>query len=153
MFMPSATRGDPEPRTGEAYPFVLLKHLLQDMMTQFAANGACLALLDENSGEMVIRLHMRTRNADPPPAYGARNPNEKSLLNRRTTIDLNAVSPSTGPLRRPTQQLEKIEIATIHNGDLFSICTSYAKGEDLIGIAWLHNEAYIMRHRSEERRV
>jgi len=114
------------------------------MMSQFAANGACLALLDESSGEMVIRLHVRARGIDLPAVRNTRNGSENQFLNRRTTIDLSAALPNTGPLR--AQSLEKIDITTVQNDDLFSIGTCYARGEDLIGVAWQRNEAYIMRH-------
>jgi signal transduction histidine kinase len=142
--MLNLSRGDLEPRTDETYPSVLLKHLLEQMMSQFAANGACLALLDENSGEMVIRLHIRTRAIDFPSPPKTRNGNGNSLLNRRTTIDLSTVLPNTGPLR--AQSLEKIDVTPVQKNDLFPIGTSYSRGEDLIGIAWERNEAYIMRH-------
>ena len=144
--MPDATWRNPEPRTDVAYLLVLLKHLLQQMMTQFAANGACLALLDESTGKMVIQLHVRARGTDPTSTLNARDPGAKSLLNRRTTINLNSATPISGPLKYPTQPLEKVELTPMQSPDLFPIGTSYAIGEDLVGITWLRNEAYIMRH-------
>lgn len=144
--MPDAIWGNPEPRTDEVYPLVLLKHLSQEMMTQFVANGACLALLDENSGKMVIQLHVRARGTDPISALNSRDSGAKSLLSRRTTTNLNAGSPITGPLKHYTQPLEKVELTPVQSADFFPIGTSYAMGEDLIGITWLRNEAYIMRH-------
>lgn len=144
--MLNATRSDSEPQIDEAYPLVLLKQLLQQMMTRFAANGACLALLDENSGKMVIRLHVRARGANPTSIYSNRNSNGKSLLNRRTTINLNNSSPGTSPLRYSDQQFEKMDFTIVNNGDFFPIGSSYTMGEDLIGITWYHNEAYVMRH-------
>ena len=62
--MSTATWGEPEPHTDETYPLSLLKHLLQQMMRQFAADGGCIALFDTGIRQMVVRLHMRLRNAN-----------------------------------------------------------------------------------------
>src|SRR5438128_4039333 len=62
--MSTATWGEPEPHTDETHPLSLLKHLLQQMMRQFAADGGCIALFDARISQMVVRLHMRLRNAN-----------------------------------------------------------------------------------------
>ena len=136
--MPNATWGDPEPRADEAYPLSPLKHLLQQMMTQFAANGACIALFDESINKMVVRLHVRTRGTSPSSTQNSPSAEKRSLLGRRTTIDLNA--------RRPMQQPEKLGIVAIQDGDLFPVGAAYAMKQDLIGMGWYSNEAHIMRH-------
>jgi hypothetical protein len=45
--MSTATWGEPEPHIEEHYQLSLLKTLLQQMMRQFGANGAVIALYDE----------------------------------------------------------------------------------------------------------
>ena len=138
--MPNAVWGDPEPRAEEAYPLALLRQLLQQMMTQFAANGACIALLDENTRKMVIRLHVRARDTNSTSTYNiARDSGKKTLFGRRTTIDLNAQTDS--PARYPTQQPERWDMMS----EFFPVGAAYAAEQDLIGIAWSRNEAYIMR--------
>ncbi len=69
--MPNATWGDPEPRADEAYSPALLRQFLQQMMGQFTASGVCIALFDESTGQMVIRMHVRARgtNSAPQPPY------------------------------------------------------------------------------------
>ena len=47
--MSTATWGEPEPQIEEQYPLSLLKTLLQQMMRQFGANGAVIALLGAGS--------------------------------------------------------------------------------------------------------
>ncbi len=62
--MSTATWGEPEPHTDETYPLPLLKHLLQQMMRQFAADGGCIALFDLSIRQMVVRLHMHIRDTN-----------------------------------------------------------------------------------------
>jgi hypothetical protein len=57
--MSTAIWGEPEPQSEERYPLSLLKALLQQMMRQFGAQGAVIALYDEVIGQMVVRLHVR----------------------------------------------------------------------------------------------
>ena len=72
--MPNATWGDPESRADEAYSPALLRQLLQQMMRQFAASGACIALFDESIGQMVVRMHVRARGTDSAPAHAGKEP-------------------------------------------------------------------------------
>ena len=66
--MSTAIWGESETQSDENYPLSLLKNLLQQMMEQFTAQGACLALYDENIRQMVIRLHLRTHISSPSSA-------------------------------------------------------------------------------------
>jgi len=50
-----------EPTIEEGYPLALLKNLLKQMLLQFSAQGACLALYDERVGQMRVQLHVRLR--------------------------------------------------------------------------------------------
>jgi signal transduction histidine kinase len=144
--MPNATWGDPEPRADEAYSPALLRQLLQQMMRQFAASGACIALFDESIGQMVVRMHVRARGTDSAPAHAGTEPERINSASRRTTIQLNPASTITGGLRHPSQPLEKLDIELFHDGDLFPVGALYPIDHDMIGYAWRTGEAYIMRH-------
>ena len=69
-----STWDGPQLFVDEEYPPELLKYLLREMMIQFSAQGACIALLDESNTRMRVRLHVRLRpasRANPVP-IGAR---------------------------------------------------------------------------------
>src|SRR5215470_8852330 len=97
--MSTSTWGEPEPSTDEIYPPALLKHFLNQMMVQFGADGACMALFDENINQMKIQAHMRLRSlpppSDPPKQTTPSQTNHMTLKSgihprqgRRTTINL-----------------------------------------------------------------
>src|SRR2546430_9833023 len=67
--MSTATWGEPEPQIEEQYPLSLIKTLLQQMMRQFGANGAVIALYDEVIGQMAVRLHIRSHNNGSNQAF------------------------------------------------------------------------------------
>lgn len=159
--MSNATWGDPELRTDEPYPLLLLRQLLQEMMTQFAATGACLALFDDSISSMVIRLHLRTRGTISPsttdagakgvinhaPTNGPKGVIDHAPTNgsnaRRITSELN---PSTGELRQPSQRLERPDLVPVRgDSELFPVGTAYGIGQDLIGQVWERNQASIVR--------
>src|SRR5713226_8729941 len=88
---PTSTWSGPEFDADEAYPSALLKYLLQQMMSQFAAQGACLALLDESVDQMRVQLHVRQRHLGgrtashppmQPPGIGP------GSMRRRMTVHL-----------------------------------------------------------------
>ena len=60
--MSASTWGDPEINADESYPSALLRHLLGQMIVQFVAHGACIALLDESIDQMRIQAHVRLRS-------------------------------------------------------------------------------------------
>lgn len=144
--MSNATWGEPEPQTDNAYPQSLLRHQLQQMMAQLTASGACIALFDESIGQMVIRMHVRARGTTASPVRNGVDSERLGIPGRRTTIQLNPASSSTGGLRHPAPQPEKPDVVLVHNGDLFPVGAVYPIDHDLIGYAWRRNEAYIMRH-------
>src|SRR5215469_6933860 len=119
--MSNATWGDPELRSEEAYSPALLRQLLQQMIGQFTASGVCIALFDESTGQMVIRMHIRARNTNSAPAHTGTEPERVNIASRRTTIQLNPASTITGGLRHPSQPLEKLDTVLVHNGDLFPV--------------------------------
>ncbi len=144
--MSNATWGDPESRADNAYPQSLLRHHLQQMMAQFTASGACIALFDESIGQMVIRMHVRARGTSSNSMRSATDPERMGIPGRRTTIQLNPAPGTAGGLRHPAPQPEKPDVVLVHNGDLFPVGAVYPIDHDLIGYAWRRNEAYIMRH-------
>src|SRR5260370_18422994 len=96
--MSTTTRGEPEPFTiDEKYPLPLLRKLLQEMIRQFGASGGCIALYDENTGQMVIPLHMRVRSAAPALASGKQGVEEKAPFRRPFTPD-RAYPSAPGPV-------------------------------------------------------
>src|SRR6266704_1285868 len=143
--MPNATWGDPEPRADEAYSPALLRQFLQQMMGQFTASGVCIALFDESTGQMVIRMHVRARGTNSAPAHAGTEPERINIASRRTPIHLNPAPAITGGLRHPSQPLEKLDIVPGYNSDLFPVGALYPIDHDMIGYAWRTGEAYIMR--------
>lgn len=145
--MSAATWGDHEPQSDEKYPISLIRHLLQQMMKQFAAHGAVIALFDESLDQMVVRMHMRQRNPNFVVTPLRQEANNFSLSSRRTTIELSDSSSSAierQKYSRPT--LEDIEVVSAYTNELFSIGTAYPSWQDLIGYTWGKKEPLIMRH-------
>src|SRR5260370_29782374 len=117
------------------------------MIRQFGASGGCIALYDENTGQMVIRLHMRVRSAAPALARGKQAVRATAPFRQRVTIDLaDPYSPGQGGIRRLSQPLEVDPVIALENSALFPIGMAYAFGQDLIGYTWRKNEPIIIRH-------
>src|SRR5260370_59538 len=117
------------------------------MIRQFGASGGCIALYDENTGQMVIRLHMRVRSAASALASGKQAVEETAPFRQRVTIDLADPSSSgQGGIRRLSQPLEVDAVIALENSALFPIGMAYAFGQDLIGYTWRKNEPIIIRH-------
>lgn len=142
----------------EVYPTALLKYILKHMMTHFVAQGASIALFDEASQQMQIRLHVRSRSASNMGNRGM-----TGIRPRRTTAleqDIPSPSPSTAtpetsihqyspsvvddlPPLAPPEELEEIPP---EQSELFAIGSCYPLGKDLIGFAWAKNESMVLRH-------
>jgi signal transduction histidine kinase len=142
--MPIATWGDPASNAEEEYPLALLKNLLRQMMVQFAAQGASLALYDERAGQMRVQIHVRLRNTRAHGSEGIRS-------RRRLTVHLEndkvAPSPSAGARTRSAiVSAEELDEVSPQQSDLFAIGSTYPIGHELIGFTWQKNEAYVMRH-------
>ncbi len=157
--MSTATWGEPEPQIEEQYPFSLLKTLLQQMMQQFGANGAVIALYDEVIGQMVVRLHIRSHNTGSNQAFipsGIRTEDatHSGPLARKTgelgdpsASALQRLKRASQPLERLTQSFEDVEmVSAAQTKDLFPGGAAYPYGWDLIGYTWRKNDAIIMRH-------
>src|SRR5450755_4690897 len=130
--MSTSTWGGPEAYPNESYPSSLLRHLLHHMMTQFAAQGACIALFDESIEQLRVQAHVRLRSA----ALGASSAAALNASGRRMTIHLE--NDTTSPFaRQSTPVLEALDDVLPRQGDLFAIGTAYPIGQDLIGHTWL----------------
>ncbi|MEO6891447.1 MAG: ATP-binding protein [Ktedonobacteraceae bacterium] len=147
--MPTAIWGELESQDDEAYPLVLLKHLLQQMMTQFAARGGCIALFDEGLSQMVIRLHVRMCDANPVAQSNTASEGVPAPAVRRATINLQDPSASAvGRLKSSLETPEELEDIAPQESDLFPVGTAYPLGQDLIGYTWREGRSCIMQHES-----
>ncbi len=138
--MSASTWGDPEIDADESYPLSLLRHLLGQMSVQFAAQGACIALLDESIDQMKVLVHVRLRNVN------IQVPDK--LPKRRLTLHLENGTASPGGRVRQAEgnQQNELEDVTPMQSDLFTCGSTYAIGQDLIGYTWLKGETLILRH-------
>ncbi len=155
----ASTWDGPQLYIDEVYPPTLLKHILKDMMTHFTAQGACIALFDETSQQMRVRLHVRSRaSANMTPMRAI------SGVRQRHTIRLEQDTPSsmtqTGPLPNPAYQYSSsstqplpplippgdLDEIPATQSELFAIGTSYAFASDLIGTAWAKNDVLVWKH-------
>src|SRR5438874_6761183 len=152
--MSTAIWGEPESQSDEVQPSALLKHLLQQMMVQFSATGACIALYNESINRMEIQLHVRLRNnsntTPPVTRNGGAWSEGVSPPNHHATIPLEAdpSASASGRLKRAPQALSlgELEEVSPQMCDLFPVGTAYSNEKDLVGFAWHKNETYIMRH-------
>lgn len=142
----------------ETSPLSLLKYFLRQMILQFGAQGACIALSDESVGYMRIQAHIRLSNTQvPAPTVPMHRLNHSSYdprqQNRRNTVNLFQNSNSstfvrsegTQPMRAILQTVE-IEDVLPEQCELFALGTCYPRGRDLVGHTWHRNEAYALSH-------
>jgi len=106
----ASTWEGPQLFVDEEYPPELLKYLLKHMMTQFNAQGACIALFDEGSKRMRVRLHVRSRSSARSLPQGARP--------RRTVHlgDNEAEIPTDPLLRASNGSINTANTTTSHTG-------------------------------------
>jgi signal transduction histidine kinase len=158
--MSNAIWGDPKTISDERYPIKLLKTLLQDVLREVPAYGACLAIYDESVNQMVIRLHMR-RSDD--------SENEEEISLEPTNQQIQQTTRS--PLRRNTMKLadkitpipaapkgqpsgsgsgsgeERFAVVTSTRQDaLFPPGSLYPFGKDLVGVTWRGNQSLHVSH-------
>jgi len=161
LWMSTSTWGGTEISANEMYPQKLLMHLLKQMMLHFGAQGACIALHDENNGCMTVRAHIRLKQTSSAPSLTEvtetlPTPKKKlsSLSKKRVTGQLQPHDPLIQPVPLPAADsssvpalsMEDIEEVTPQQSELFALSASYAIGQDLIGYTWQKNDAYAMRH-------
>ena len=158
--MPTSVWGGLESdNADETYPLSLLKYFLRQMILQFGAQGACLALSDESIGQMRIQAHVRLCHTEvPAPTIPMRRLDHNSYDVRRqggrVTVNLlhhtnsSAFARSEGaqPVHAAVPQTVEIEDVSPEQCELFSVGTSYPRGRDLIGHTWHKNEVYALSH-------
>ncbi len=150
--MSTAIWGESETQSDESYPLSLLNSLLQQMMEQFMAQGACLALYDENIRQMVIRRHMRAKINSPAPNSPTPAPtNIENIdtipMNRRKAPGAgNAITSTTGRMRRLSRPLPSLEPVATARTALFPLGEAYTYRQGLIGTAWQKNELIMLSH-------
>jgi signal transduction histidine kinase len=150
--MTTSIWGGPESYADDAYPAALLKNLLKQMMWQFSAEGACFARLDESVSQMRICLHVRMQRSMPPELPAMSSAQLRSMQGRRTPT-----SPLSDPFLSNGDQLpgvenEELQELSAQQSDLFAPGTLYAIGQDLIGMAWEKNEAFVLNPDGYDRR-
>ena len=157
--MSASTWDGPQLYIDEVYPPTLLKHVLKHMMTHFSAQGACIALFDETSQQMRVRLHVRSRvsaNMVPVRGMSAIRPHRTVRLEQDTPSSMEQTSPlpnpvyqyspsSTQPLPPLTPPEELDEIPDTQS-ELFAVGTTYPFASDLIGTAWAKNDVLVWKH-------
>lgn len=148
--MSNAIWGDPSTASEELYPSRLLKGLLQDMLKQVSAYGACLALYDEHTNQMVVRLHLR--HCEPGSNPDARvleqnSPQIRPPLRRNTMklADKQTPVPDIPSQAFPIEECFE-EVERTNWTALLPVDSSYALGQDLIGATWYHNQSYYISH-------
>src|SRR5712691_8685774 len=147
--MSTAIWGESETQSDESYPLSLLNSLLQQMMEQFTAQGACLALYDENIRQMVIRRHFRAKFNKPAPAQMDIENIATIPMNRRKAPApgfTNEATSSTGRMRRLSRPLPSLEPVATSHAVLFPLGEAYAYRQAIIGTAWYKNELMILSH-------
>ncbi|HEU0000791.1 MAG TPA: ATP-binding protein [Ktedonobacteraceae bacterium] len=139
--MSTAIWGESETQSDESYPLSLLNSLLQQMMEQFMAQGACLALYDENIRQMVIRRHIRAKSAGSSPSpTDIENIDTIPISRRKASGSASSVSSTTGRMRRLSRPLPSLEPVAASRAALFPLGEAYAIRQGLIGVAWHKNE-------------
>ena len=143
--MSTAVWGESETQSDESYPLSLLNSLLQQVMEQFAAQGACLALYDENIRQMVIRRHFRAKSNMPASASAQADVESIDTIpmnHRKTpgTGTTGALTSSTGRMRRLSRPLPSLEPVATSRAALFPLGEAYTYRQGLIGTAWSKND-------------
>src|SRR5713226_563392 len=150
--MSTAIWGESETQSDESYPLSLLNSLLQQMMEQFMAQGACLALYDENIRQMVIRRHMRAKinspapNSPTPAATNIENIDTIPMNRRKAPGVANAITSTTGRMRRLSRPLPSLEPVATARPALFPLGEAYTYRQGLIGTAWQKNEIIMLSY-------
>jgi signal transduction histidine kinase len=149
--MPTAIWGESESLSDDVYPLSLLKKLLMQMMERFSAQGACLALYDEHTRQMVIRLRVPATSATPAqsdrlPDVTGRDIDQIDtvpFVHRKTGGLSSPATPTstTGRMRRLTRPLSSLErLSDSSPASLFPLGEAYSHGQGLIGITWSKGE-------------
>lgn len=150
--MSTSIWGGPESYADDAYPSSLLKYLLKQMMRQFCAQGACFALYDESVMQMRIRMHVRLHRSTSSRLPEMSSAQLRAIQGKRTpTNQLSDPFLSNGRLPAVSENEDLVEISA-QQSELFAPGTLYAIGQDMIGVAWEKNEAFVVNHDGYDQR-
>lgn len=145
--MSTSTWGELETQNDEVNSSsALLKHLLHQMMVQFGANGACIALYNESIDQMEIQLHARLHSIVAAGTRSSVNGETGSLLAHRISGNVATDSPVRLKRSSSAQVAEELDEVTPQQSELFPVGTCYPRKTGLIGYTWYKNEPYILRH-------
>jgi GAF domain-containing protein len=162
--MSTSTWGELEPFSDDIYPPALLKYFLKQVITQFGAHGACMAVYHESTNQMVVQAHIRLQhlpslnNLQNFPSSSQANqsplgPKAYTQKTRCTAISLHqdqqspyATSSPESNLTTQSPNIEGFEDVTPEQSGLFAVGTPYPLGHDLIGYSWQKNETLYVRH-------
>ncbi len=151
--MSNAVWGDPKSTSDEQYPLKLLKGLLQDMLKQVPAHGACLALYDESINQMVVRLHMRRSERGESPDEVHELHLETGGMHARPPLRRNTIKlvdkPTPFPDTSQSYAGGEERFALVHTTRetaLFPVGSFYPPGQDMIGVTWRNNQPYHLSH-------
>ena len=158
--MPTSVWGGPDSdNADETYPLSLLKYFLRQMILQFGAQGACIALFDESVGQMRIQAHVRlssTQALAPTIPMRRLNHNSHDVRQQSHRITVNLLhdtgsyalgrSEAVQSARTAVPQTVEIEDVLPDQCELFAVGTSYPRGQDLVGHTWLKDEVYSLSH-------
>lgn len=148
--MSNAIWGDPNPTSDESYPLKFLNGLLQDMLKQVSAYGACLALYDDKRNQMVVHLHIRHSGPGDNPDARAVEQSSSQVRPplRRNTMKLADKQTPVPDVSLQTFLLEEcFENVEAKGGTvLLPVGNTYTLGQDLIGATWYHSQPYHLNH-------
>ena len=100
--MSASIWGEPDLHSKETYPLALLTELSRQAMQHFGAQGACLALYDEDCSQMRVQIHIRVKNSAPPLSERA-EPSLDQLPRRRAIVQLEGEEQATLALPKMAQ--------------------------------------------------
>ncbi|GHO74793.1 hypothetical protein KSD_25640 [Ktedonobacter sp. SOSP1-85] len=143
----ASTWGNSEFHSETTFSASLIRKLLQQMMVQFNAHGACIALFDESENQMCITCHIRVRNVASLASGQLLEPGVANMRvpRRRVTLQLQR-DESEEPHRGEEFDLPEVEDVTPQQSELFAVGECYTRGQDAIGRVWQRNEAFLMTH-------
>ncbi|MEO7020466.1 MAG: ATP-binding protein [Ktedonobacteraceae bacterium] len=148
--MSNAIWGDPKPTSDEQYPLKLLTELVQDMLKQVSAYGACLALYDESINQMVVRLHLRrcksgNNQVGLSMEQGAFQVRPALRRNTMKLADKLTPLPAVPTSMFPEEECFE-NVQTTSGTDLLPVGSAYPLVQDLIGATWYHHQSYHLSH-------
>src|SRR5438046_8118898 len=128
--MCASTWGGPESSARESYPPSLLKSLLKQMMSQFAAQGACIAFPDENAEQMRIQLHVRLYSGGSQSAGNQESGSMRTVRHRITAhLESDIPAPPSGRLRHTLVPGDNVDEILPQQCELLAKGSMYRPGQ------------------------